>query len=740
MAHLEDFGEKIGGARKDLWKTTVTTETHFSEMNEMERASLVRKENIWIKPDWEKLIADGTPQPIAYWQSKMRQSLPPNPPEATESVQKRYIAIVSAIRDAVMEVKDQYDIRRFYKDYLKPEYTRQVGYGLIVENVAEGIVTNKVLKAAQLSYSRLERDAKKKLFGIPKENKALEEAKYGLEVYCFDGDTVQLTPDDRDPNTTCLLIKNGWCYSIHNLRSDAHFKNIDQWEKGTWFVMGKEGKPLRINLPSKDAAESFIDSYALATVMAADIEGTSKEKEDSNSNRKKNFVPPQLANIRYTGPDYRRGHHAKGHMFLNDLKFRGGEYGNWLNANDRQTSLDMAYDALKNLAEILNIPPEDVSLNGALAIAFGARGRGGASAGAAHYEPLRQVINLTKMSGAGCLAHEWGHALDHAIGLSSGIRGFATEAKDDEKSKLPASFASLVDKLRYKETLVPVEQLKLELDPEIKDAQKNLHNWIASVKPYKLPEDLSQAWDAIEKRILDHPESFSGSEYFSSSYVRGQVITHPDVEALSQIRKYATNHVIPRNAKQQITLWARDLKYLNERAENLAAVHKKVKTDFYQGSIAFDNIYSKYGNGYWQSQCEMFARAFDCYIADKIREQGYHSDYLSFYADSFRFGSGDTAVAAYPVGEERKVINQAFDDLIMDLKERGLLHEAPVVDVALTAEPVKTDRSEAKEASWEPQKPVRYEQLSLDELLFSAASRVPKGGSGKQGPNHDHSR
>ena len=46
----------------------------------------------------------------------------------------------------------------------------------------------------------------------------------------------------------------------------------------------------------------------------------------------------------------------------------------------------------------------------------------------AHYEPLRQVINLTKKNGAGCMAHEWFHALDNWAQYSAGRAGYATEA------------------------------------------------------------------------------------------------------------------------------------------------------------------------------------------------------------------------------------------------------------------------------------------------------------------------
>lgn len=427
-------------------------------------------------------------------------------------------------------------------------------------------------------------------------------------------------------------------------------------------------------------------------------------------------------------------------MFLEDLKFRGGEFGNWLNTDDRQTSLDMAYDALQNLATILKVRPEDISLNGNLAIAFGARGKGGINAGAAHYEPLRQVINLTKMSGAGCLAHEWAHALDHAIGMKAGAPDFASEVERPRSEMgIPESFLNLMHKLRYKETVLPAEDIKKELEPDIKDAQKNLHNWIESVKPLTLPEDLSKAWKDIEKRIMDNPSSFTGSEYWSVSR-RDDITTHPDVEQLSQICKYATNHVIPRNTKHQIALWAKELNRVLAREKTITATKTTVKTDFYNNSIEFDKAYSKNGHGYWQSRCEMFARAFDCYIADKIKEQGYHSDYLSANSDSFYFHNGDRLIAAFPRGEERQIINKAFDELFQELKERQMLHEAPILTPVFASEKENAPRITANDAPPQPEKPVRYEQLSLDEILFSAASRASQATSGRHGNLTDRSR
>ena len=78
-----------------------------------------------------------------------------------------------------------------------------------------------------------------------------------------------------------------------------------------------------------------------------------------------------------------------------------------------------AYDGLLDLADVMGIPPKAISLNGELALAFGARGQG-LSGARAHYERDKVVINLTKMNGAGSLAHEWFHALDHYLGRQDG--------------------------------------------------------------------------------------------------------------------------------------------------------------------------------------------------------------------------------------------------------------------------------------------------------------------------------
>ena len=51
----EDFGEKIGGAKKDLWKDRGLYVNDLDDMNEREAEKFVKKDNIWKKPDYQAM-------------------------------------------------------------------------------------------------------------------------------------------------------------------------------------------------------------------------------------------------------------------------------------------------------------------------------------------------------------------------------------------------------------------------------------------------------------------------------------------------------------------------------------------------------------------------------------------------------------------------------------------------------------------------------------------------------------
>ena len=716
MANLQDFGEKIGGARKDVWKARGLILTDLDEMNAAERKTHIKKDNVWPKSDWEQEIKDGKDQGLAYWQNEMRVSIPPRPPRDTQEAQDNYVEIVGHLRDMVMSLKEPAEIDSFYKKHLLNTYVTKPDYGYWVQvaPAAEGIINNKVLKTAQKSSREMKREAEKKLFGVPKDNQVYTQLKNNLAVFLYDGEHVNITADKYQPERNVLTIASSNGRSFHYFDKESPFYDPDKWEKGTYFIISNiTRKPVEINFISRDDAEEFIENYALKAQEAVNSPDPTKSKDENN--RKKGFTPPQLSHIKRTGRAYRR-FNADGNLFMTDLGFRAGEYGNWVNENERQHFINMAYDGLRDLSRVLETKPSDISLSGSLAIALGSRGRGGAGAAAAHYEPDRQVINLTKMSGAGCLAHEWAHALDHAIGITYGKGGLASERP---MPNMPESFKELLSLLKYKKATVSAEVVVEGHEERLRKAEKQLKNWIAYVKPRNISDDFDKKWNELSERITENAASFTGIEYMRLR--RGdKILTHPDVEMLSQLRKTVTNHHIPLDAKQAISHWAKDINYHIQEIKNAQPEERKVKTDFYRASIEFDEVYSKAGHGYWQSDCEMFARAFDCYISDKLKAGGFRSDFLSGHADCFLMPDKDGKIVyAFPRGEERELLNEHFDKLFTELKERNFLHNyQEVIDITDSMNSMPEKRLSAAEL--DAKVGVQYEQMSLDDLIFSA--------------------
>ncbi|HHL2560767.1 TPA: LPD38 domain-containing protein [Yersinia enterocolitica] len=175
-------------------------------------------------------------------------------------------------------------------------------------------------------------------------------------------------------------------------------------------------------LPLKAGFKTSNEARAYLAANRAEIEAKlDKLRKVSREEQRK------LTNEPRTGIERRQGN-VTPEQFSDAFGFRGVQFGNYVEGARRQTELNDAYDSLIDMAELLNVPPKSLSLNGELGLAFGARGKGGAKA---HYEPGQVVINLTKGNGAGSLAHEWFHALDNYFGTND-VHGEASGKRSPE--------------------------------------------------------------------------------------------------------------------------------------------------------------------------------------------------------------------------------------------------------------------------------------------------------------------
>ncbi|WP_243088541.1 LPD1 domain-containing protein [Roseburia sp. AF15-21] len=587
-------------------------------MNEREAEKFVKKDNVWKKPDYAAMLEEGIPLGVVYFIKKVRDGLNASPqyyrtddtPEKRTARQKEYIKTVRELQTVLSDVRTVEDAMRAYdrffvdNGYLEKVqgWVSGIHYRATKKGQDNPVITNKLsntmlIRSAEYFERNFTQKAKKEQFCVSKEQK----------------------------------IPKG--YAIHfNDGKHTYSKNED-WKPGTYYVT-KGYSILRTNFETKEAALKWVQELA----------------KGRNKNGKIRFVPPQLAHVKRTGPDYRNGVEITGQHYLDTFGFRGGEFGNWMNQNDRQTSLNMGFEALKDLASALKISDKDIAYQGTLAIAFGARGSGNA---AAHYEPLRTVINLTKMHGAGSLAHEWWHGLDDYLGTKMGAKGMLSE-----QPRLYAPFQKLIDTMKYKPETP--EQAAKRTEAQTERTRKNAASWLdssvlASLKRYGNEEQMETYAVLREAFLSGEPGS---------------------VGQISAFKKNVTGRVIPKSERERLEIFERMLSRMQAQE---APQIGRTETDFYRNSVRMGKECEKDG-GYWDSNVEMTARAFACYIKDKLP---YTSDYLAGHADcALTLVSGKDGemevLKAFPVGEERRAINAVFDEIIQDLKREQLLTHADV--------------------------------------------------------------
>lgn len=340
--------------------------------------------------------------------------------------------------------------------------------------------------------------------------------------------------------------------------------------------------------------------------------------------------------------------------FKKMFNLRDVQSGNWV-LNDPDSAafhVQRATEAFADLADIIGVQDEHISMNGRLALAFGARGKGNAGfkgAARAHYEPVHRVINLTKMGGGGALGHEWFYALDNLVleadgGGEAGKNVFMSERSDLlPAGELRDAFTNL-----YAAITTGTERGFITVqysDRDVKLAAANVRPGASA----PVAKAISSAKNATEALI-------AVQDYFKERY-KGVKVT--------------------RKAQNTIDTWRR-----------IAVAHHDGKADGDTKTLRAGPMRSSFMNEahildegqlgrYWSEGHEMAARAFQSYVEDKLAEKGRKNDYLSVYADNkYHVDPIFGPMKPYPEGEERKRINAAFDRLMGVLAKGGTLAKA----------------------------------------------------------------
>lgn len=410
----------------------------------------------------------------------------------------------------------------------------------------------------------------------------------------------------------------------------------------------------------------------------------------------------------------RRTGDARDSDFMAVFGFRGVEFGNWNNQQERQELLNDAYDGLLDLAEVMDVPPRAISLNGELALAFGARGHG-LSGARAHYELDKVVINLTKMNGAGSLAHEWFHALDHYFGRQdgkapaewvvakdgtrslrvhdapeddmasggtrgerSGMRPELREVFADVMRTIARKAEAYVEDTARADRFVAAarEEVKRRLDGIRADLARDLdtryykrHNKAATAE--QLAEFDSVAEKIVAGELLELRVESKGAGRSITSGVRW---TNDALNRLSTVMKAvrgrqgfsATQDGPLDRLRGLMQNYSARLKILAD-AQATSEKSRMVPTEFIMNAKELDQ---GRGQDYWTRPHELAARAFQGYVEDKIAERGGRSPFLNYGPENVGIPTPWGFKRPFPAGAERAAINKSLDKLVEVIQTR----------------------------------------------------------------------
>lgn len=399
----EDFGEKIEGAKKDLW---VSYQSSLARpmTDDFEKMSLSKD---FPEPNYEGLIREG--------------------------IDVNILATIKALRD-IIPTKP----RGKYGTYKRNQYIQVLKF---VRELASDLISGK-----------------KKLTDIDEALNSTKDIKEQVQLYIELGYPAFKNANGWKIKSGIFSIANGekldnptrmfYAYNVSNKarKSTKAFETkeelIDYLREEFSKEPEKEERKTKLDIYQMRSTGEIIIGKKVGTNKYIDLKGGFTSAKEARSYYKENEKElleklqklketPETrgsANKERVGEDYREGMNITPEKFANEFGFRGVQFGNYVEQAKRVEDINEAYDALLDLANLIDVPSRAISLNGSLGIAFGARGNGGKFPAKAHYEPAEIVINLTKKKGAGSLAHEWWHALDNFFGKLEGSElGYISE-------------------------------------------------------------------------------------------------------------------------------------------------------------------------------------------------------------------------------------------------------------------------------------------------------------------------
>lgn len=676
---FKDIGRRVSGSAKErrAYDKIVFTDLDEIELDELTAIKLIVKDKVYPEVNIADEKSRGVSSGATYYKTKIRLSAPTKPSKNTAQTRAAYVRFIEKLTGDLHNCMTLDEVRKKIDSYLFWSPEEVIGYllepkflTLPEENKEE---TRQRFASTFRTYtSYVVRKLLQEIFSIRFVNQLFVSSDAAREEYNTAKKYEPVTEEEA------VIIrqrrKEGAIRFIEGNQSKIdEYRNADDAKlnilKRDWSLGAKS--PYRTD--NEQFRQFAIDYYTRridkvknelnsidTTIIARDndwswFESAKAKKEVTRSNELKINSGKPLDFIKRTNGlmiseefvNASTSTDESNNPITRVFGFSTVQYGNALKDTEAKEHVRHFLGAMADLSEILNIELSALNRLGNLSIAFAARGKGSAMA---HYEAAAKIINITNKRGDGTIAHEYGHFIDNML-YSLGKIGILTGYASDLKEVRTGYYG--------KKTVSETE------NEEVSKAVVELMNFI-----YKGKEGITGTvkFRFYPTAALKDGQTRQWKSFFSDdnkiNYKAIPLATMEDT--IAEYQKLSKVFRTVGNDK-----WWREY-----QAKLIGDLIRHFELPYYDVDITINTSQyfyysSKMSSDYWVKPWELFARAWETYIADKLSKSNRTSNYLvsGYYFNMPIPTMNGELTFVYPFGSEREYLFALYENVVDALKK-----------------------------------------------------------------------
>lgn len=674
---FKDIGRRVSGSAKErrAYDKIVYGDLKEIELDELTAIKLVVKDKVYPEVNVAEEKARGVSAGAAYYKTKIRAAAPTKPAQNTKEKRAAYVNFIAKLTGDLEKCMTLQEVIDTIKGYLLWQPEEIIGYLLMPEFLQlpeeKKAETRKgfervfrygnstvVRKSLEEIFSKrfvnqlfLNSDAAQEEYLLAKSYEPISESEAfimkqvaieRLNRFIAGNEEKKILYHEAD-TATLQKLKNDWTFSSSSptRRDDTLFRE---------FALGYYQK--RIDKAKAELANADT-TYVAKPADWSWFEKAPEKREVSRSGELQINSGQPLSYIKRTNGlviseefvNAATSTDSSNNPITNTFGFASVQYGNALRDAEAKSHVRHFLGAMADMSEVLNIELSGLNRLGNLSIAFAARGKGKAMA---HYEAGAKIINITNKRGDGTIAHEYGHFVDNML-YSLGKKGVLTGYASDLKEIRTGYFG--------KKTVSETENTK------VAEAMVNLMDFI-----YKGKQGIT---GTAKYRFYPSPKLRDGETPTWSSFSLDDRSGSQKAEPLGSMEETVQKY---RGMTRMFRKINRD--YFSYQKDMIGDLIRHFELPYYDLDIELSTSQyyyysSKMSSGYWVKPWELFARAWETYIADKLTEKGRTSNYLVsgyWFNMPIPTESGEITYV-YPFGAEREYLFALYENVVEALKE-----------------------------------------------------------------------